>query len=99
VRLGSGVTLLQQYTSFGDLNHDGADDAAVILAKPSTAGGAEGGESYFLAAMLNQGGVMFDIAELPLGSTANINSHQIASGTIILGSNQYKLLGTDLLMK
>jgi hypothetical protein len=102
-RLGPSVSLLEQYTSFGDLNHDGSDDAAVILAKPAeanttaaTTSANNPGEHYFLAAMLNQGGTMFEVAELPLGNTLSIVSHSIASGTIIIDGKQYKLFGINL---
>ena len=92
VRLGPTVSLLEAYTSFGDLNHDGRDDAAVIVNKP----GADGAPHYFLAAMLNQGGVMFDVAELPLGGAVSINAHHIVNGTIELDNKHYQLFGISL---
>ena len=64
-----------KYTSFGDLNHDGSDDAAAIVNRPT----ASGTPNYFLAAMLNQGGIMFNIADLPLGTSLNIASHTITA--------------------
>ncbi len=92
VRPGSTVVLLDQYTSFGDLNHDGADDAAVIVNKP----GADGTPHYFIAAMLNQGSVMFDIAELPLGENLNITDHRVTDGKIVIDGKQYHLFGISL---
>lgn len=93
VALGSTVTLIESYTSFGDLNHDGIDDAAVIVSKPD----ASGGQHYFLVAMLNQGGVMFDVAEFPLGNTLNVTTHSVTpAGTIMLNNTQYALFGTSL---
>ena len=94
-KLGSSVKLMEQYLSFGDLNYDGSDDAAVVVNKPD----AKGGAHYFLAAMLNQGGIMFDIAEAPLGSTINITNHRVASGEIVLDGAHYELLGEELLKK
>jgi hypothetical protein len=95
VRLGSTVSLLAQYTSFGDLNNDGFDDAAVIVNKPA----ADGNPRYFLAAMLNQGGIMFDIAELPLGKKININSHRVTSGQIIIDGKRYELWGNKIIFR
>jgi hypothetical protein len=92
VRLGPSVVLVQEDTSFGDLNGDGLDDAAVVVNEPDASGAAH----YFLVAMLNQGGVMFDAAELPLGNSVDITSHRIANGVIELNGNTYQLLGTLL---
>ncbi len=92
VRLGNGVQLVQEDTSFGDLNHDGMDDAAVVV-KKSMPGGTQG---YFLAAMLNQGGIMFDIAEMPLGTNFAAAAHAIASGTAMLNGKHYQLIGNAL---
>jgi hypothetical protein len=92
VRLGNGVNLIEGDTSFGDLNHDGVDDAAVIVEKPSSGGGV----NYFLDAMLNQGGIMFDIAEVPLGAALTVTSHEIVPGTIFINDQQYQLFGTQL---
>lgn len=92
VTLGPSVILSGGDTSFGDLNNDGIDDAAVVVNKPD----AEGNPHYFLDAMLNQGGVMFDIAELPLGTTDNITTHRIVSGTIMLNNSSYTLFGDAL---
>lgn len=88
-QLGSAVTLLPNYTSFGDLNHDGVDDAAAIVERPS----ADGTANYYLAAMLNQGGIMFNIADYPLGTTLNIASHTITSDIAWLNNSSYELLG------
>jgi len=90
--LGATVQGVFQYASFGDLNHDGVDDAAIIVNRPT----ANGTANYFLAAMLNQGGIMFNIADAPLGATINITSHAIASGTIILNGTHYTLLGNSI---
>lgn len=92
VRLGPSVALIQEDTSFGDLNGDGLDDAAVIVNKPDASGGAH----YYLVAMLNQGGVMFDVAERSLGSSVNITTHRITNGVITLGDASYQLIGTTL---
>jgi len=93
VRLGPTVQALFEDTSFGDINHDGFDDAALIVNRPS----AGGTPNYFLAAMLNQGGILFNIADLPLGPGLTVTSHSIASGTIFLNGNAYSLLGNTIL--
>ncbi len=92
VRLGSSVQLMQEDTSFGDLNHDGVDDAAVVVKKITPLGSA----NYFLVAMLNQGGIMFDIAELPLGASFAASSHTIANDLVALNGKQYELIGNSL---
>lgn len=91
VPVGSSVMLLGEYTSFGDLNKDGIDDAVVVIKKTSPLG-----QSYFLAAMLNQGGVMFDVAERPLGSTIAITTHKISAGEIDIDSARYILFGIEI---
>ncbi|HUZ92662.1 MAG TPA: hypothetical protein VNG29_01545 [Candidatus Paceibacterota bacterium] len=93
VPLGVNLQLLDSYTSFGDLNGDGFDDAVTVVAR--------GAADYELAAMLNQGGVMFNIADVPLGSSLpQIASHEIQNGKFILGtgssSASYELLGDRL---
>jgi len=92
VRIGSGVSLLSEYTTFGDLNNDGFDDAAVIVNKP----GADGAPHIFLAAMLNRGKTLFNIADFPLGNSVHITSHQVTNGKIVLDGNKYELLGREL---
>ncbi len=91
-RLGSTVQLIQEDTSFGDINHDGMDDAAVIVNRPS----ADGAPNYYLAAMLNQGGIMFNVADFPLGASMNIASHTVANGIISLDGAHYGLLGNTI---
>lgn len=92
VRLGATAQIVQEYTSFGDLNHDGLDDAAVIVNRPSSSGTP----NYFLAAMLNQGGILFNIADFPLGPNLNISSHSITGGSILLNGAPYELLGNAI---
>jgi hypothetical protein len=92
-RLGNTIQLFTGDTSFGDLNHDGLDDAAVIVNRPSS----NGTPNYFLAAMLNQNGIMFNIADFPLGTNIDIASHSIVQGTILLNSNSYELLGNTII--
>lgn len=106
VHLGtsSTVKLENYYISFGDLNNDGLDDAGVVLKRFAPDGTA----SYALGAMLNQNGILFNIADYPLGSTLpTINSHQIVegggyvlnmqSGTGPAVTSTYMLLGNQLL--
>lgn len=93
VPLGSSVQLVQEDTSFGDLNGDGIDDAAVVVDRLS----ASGAPNYYLAAMLNQGGILFNIADVPLGPRLDIASHTVRGGEIFLDNNSYQLLGNVLL--
>ena len=79
VHLGtsSTVKLENYYISFGDMNNDGVDDAAVVLKRFAS----DGSVSYALGAMLNQGGIVFNIADYSLGSTLpTINSHHVVEG-------------------
>ncbi len=93
VQLSPSFQLVEEDTSFGDLNHDGLDDAAVIINEPTT-----NGNQYFLGAVLNQGGILFNIANLPLGNSITITSHAITNGIIILnGTERYQLLGDALI--
>jgi hypothetical protein len=89
VPIGQTVKPLFEDTSFGDINNDDLDDAAVIVNRPSSNGAA----NYFLAAMLNQGGIMFNIADFPLGPSVDITSHSIVGETVLLNNKSYKLLG------
>ena len=102
VQLGQTVQLLGSSVSFGDINNDGIDDAvaAVKIAAP------DGSSNYFLAAMLNQGGILFNIADAPLGSNAWIYNHRVQNGELVLDmatGNQasstvrYVLLGNELM--
>ena len=90
--LGSAVQLMQADTSFGDLNQDGLDDAAVIVDRPSA-----GAAHYYLAAMLNQGGILFNIADYPLGSSLTVATHTISNGVAWVNGTGYRLLGNTLL--
>ncbi len=64
--------------ALGDLNGDGADDAAVVLA--SNAGGS--GTFVHLAAVLNQNGQPQHIASVSLGDRVKIEAVKIEAGTI-----------------
>jgi hypothetical protein len=74
--MGQVGTLVAEDTSFGDLNGDGLDDAAVVIQSVSSDGSAH----FELAALLNQGGILFNIANLQLGNNTVVYSHQIADG-------------------
>lgn len=100
VQVGENLTVISSSTSFGDLNGDGADDAAVLVERPS----ANGTPSFAIAALLNQGGILFNIADLPLGNSATVYSHSITDGVLTLdlqtGSEprttaRYALLGNS----
>ncbi|MGA9348656.1 MAG: META domain-containing protein [Anaerolineae bacterium] len=73
------VTLIEP-VAFGDLDDDGVDDAAVILA--SNAGGS--GTFIDLTAVLNQDGTPNPVATTPLGDRARPQSMAIESGQIVL---------------
>jgi hypothetical protein len=79
IPLGSTVVLIPGDTSFGDLNGNGQDDAAAVVQEVD----ANWNSSVNLAALLNQGGVMFNIADATLAtgtSTLQIFSHNVVSG-------------------
>jgi hypothetical protein len=72
----SDVALIQGDTSFGDLNADGFDDAVAVVQRTNAAGNT----TFALATLLNQGGMMFNIDDVPLGSTVQVYSHNIVQG-------------------
>ena len=81
-RAGAGVELVASSTSFGDLNGDGVDDAAALVVLTPQNGTRE---SYALAAMVNQGKSLFNIADASLGSgPVAIYSHSIQNGELVL---------------
>jgi hypothetical protein len=98
-RSGANIQAFDQYTSFGDMNGDGFDDAAVIIKRTN----ANGNVNFALGAMLNQGNILFNIADVPLGNTAPaIYDHHVVNGQVMLDmqmGNQpravsyYELLG------
>ncbi len=103
VVLGRGVELESGNMSFGDVNGDNRDDATVIVKQDAP----NGGQRYALAAMINQGGIMFNIADEPLGPNVQIFDHRVldqgkfkleiqtASGPKEI--RYYKLVGTQWL--
>lgn len=66
--------------TFGDLNSDGADDAAVILLTQN--GG--NGSSKELAIVLAQGDIIYNVATVDLGFMVAVDKMQIQSETITL---------------
>ncbi len=102
VQLGESVQLIGSSISFGDINGDGLDDAMAVVQKTAP----DGSTGYYLAAMLNQGGIMFNIADAPLGASVQVYNHQIQNGNLVMGvsvGNQasstirYSLLGNQLI--
>jgi len=83
-KYGEGATQLNQVDfqdmALGDLNEDGAPDAAVILAVNT--GGS--GVFIYLAAVLNQGGNPVQAAVEQLGDRVQINALDISQGQIEL---------------
>jgi hypothetical protein len=81
VPFGQGVQPISSSISFGDMNGDGTDDAALVVQQTASSGVS----GYVLAVMLNQGGILFNIADAPLGSVApTIYSHAISNGTLVM---------------
>jgi hypothetical protein len=80
VHEGPSATLVQSTVSFGDLNGDGFDDAAGIVELP----GPGSVPAPYLAMFLNQNGVMFNIADLPLGASTTVYSHHIMNGVLTM---------------
>jgi uncharacterized lipoprotein YbaY len=72
------VTLLDQFTAQGDLNGDGVEDAAVVLAENS--GGS--GTFIYLAAVVNQDGQPVNQATTLLGDRVQIDSVVIDNGDV-----------------
>ena len=71
------VQLADQYT-FGDLNGDSLEDAAVVLI--SNSGGS--GTFFDLAAVLNQNGRPNSVAAIQIGDRVQIKSISVAAGLI-----------------
>ena len=101
IKLGNSVTLDDGSLSFGDLNGDEIDDAAVFLKRTD----ANGVSSIALAAMLNEGGILYNIADLPLGPKVIVNSHHIDGQQMIMNltignaapaTSTYELIGTSI---
>lgn len=104
VRQGASAKLDQGSLSFGDLNDDGLDDAAAIVTRPA----ANGATESVLAMFLNQKSIMFNIADLSLGtSPVTLYSHHVVSNGLFEIDMQaaggaratatYMLLGNQIL--
>ena len=74
------VVTLVEPVAFGDLDGDGVEDAAVILA--ANAGGS--GTFISLEAVRNEGGEPVHLATYPLGDRVRIESLAIEGGQIVL---------------
>jgi hypothetical protein len=75
------VQMLNVY-AFGDLNGDGKDDAAIILAE----NGGGSGTFESVIAVINQGGTPHQESQAQLGDRVLINSIDISSGVIHLNT-------------
>ena len=103
---GSPVKLDQSSLSFGDLNGDGLDDAAAVVTQTVGTGNSTT-TRVALAIFLNQGGIMFNIVDRPLGSDVVVYSHHVVSGGELVmdmqvagearGTFTYSLLGNQLI--
>ncbi|MFA6354386.1 MAG: hypothetical protein WCX12_01725 [Candidatus Paceibacterota bacterium] len=100
VALGDGVRLADSFLSFGDLNEDGLDDAVVVLKMDD----GKGGIDYWLGAMLNKAGVLFNIVNKPIGKNVEIYSHHVESGQFTVDMKvdpsarkiyRFKLVGSE----
>jgi len=100
--LGMSVNLDQSSLSFGDLNGDGTDDAEAIVTQRASTGAT----STAIAIFLNQGGVMFNIADRTLGSAVTVYSHHVVNGALVMdmqvagesrGTFTYTLLGNRII--
>jgi LysM repeat protein len=74
------VVFADPFTAFGDLNGDGIEDAAVILAENS--GGS--GVFIYLAAVVDQDGMPVNAATRLLGDRVEIKSLTIDNGQIVI---------------
>jgi len=99
--LGASVQLVLPSISFGDINSDCLDDAVVVVKQATD----DGSSRYALAAMLNQNNILFNIADVPLGSAVEVYSHNIQNNQIAIDMKigdaaeqvyHYELLGNQL---
>jgi hypothetical protein len=100
--VGKSVQLVTPTISFGDINNDGLDDAALLVDQVL----ADGTTRSSLAAMLNQDGVLFNIDDIPLGNVVQVYAHSIQNNQIMLDMQignalpaiyTYELLGNQLI--
>ena len=80
VSAGQNVQLVFPSISFGDINGDGVDDAAIVIKQITS----DGSLRYALAAMLNQNNILFNIADFPLGNAVEVHSHSIQNNQIMI---------------
>ncbi len=101
VPLGTNVQLTLNAISFGDMNSDYVDDAIVFVKTISD----KNEVMYKIAVMLNQGGILFNIASVDLGSSLAVYSHSIEAeeftvdmkaGSGARETRHYKLVGNAL---
>jgi hypothetical protein len=72
-----GMNILEQYTSFGDMNGDNFEDVlAVVQYEP--------GGSYYLVPLLNRVGFLVQTNIVSLGNPVSISQHHIDNGVIDL---------------
>jgi len=74
------VITLHPVYAHGDLNGDGADDAAVVLV--ANAGGS--GTFYHVVAVLNEGGTPRPLAAASLGDRVKVENVSIMSGATVI---------------
>jgi hypothetical protein len=95
--ISNNLSIVGETISFGDINNDGFDDAAVVMKQINPDKSA----NYFLALMLNQGNILFNIANIQLGSSVQIFGHKITNNKILydmkIGNSAKKVYNYELL--
>jgi hypothetical protein len=71
--LFDGMNVLEQYTSFGDMNGDNFEDVLVVVQ-------FEPGGSYYLVPLLNRVGSLAQMNVVSLGHPVSISHHHIDNG-------------------
>ncbi len=69
---------LREPIAFGDLNDDGAEDAAVVLSY----NGGGSGTFYNVLAVLNENGAPVHVASISIGDRIRLNALEVAAGVI-----------------
>lgn len=102
VSAGQNVQFVSSSISFGDINSDDLDDAAIVVKQIAS----DGSSRYALAAMLNQNNILFNIADFPLASVVQVYSHNIQDNQIMIDMKmgdaaeqiyRYELFGNQLI--
>lgn len=94
--ISNNLSIVDNTISFGDINNDGFDDASVVIKQVNP----DKSVNYFLALMLNQGNILFNIANVQLGSSIQIFDHKIMNNEISydmqIGNSAQKVYNYEL---